>query len=429
MRRFERRHLALLLLLIISGNYQTHASVQSWMYLGLSKLSSLAATPSRDDYEQPRAQALHAPIEQEQQATSPFQQLMSPPPTSTSRPASSTSRPALSPAEHRHLCRSIGLAPTQLRVCDEDAQTPWRISEAAEAAIGECQHQFKFERWNCSTSNDKRVFGKTLRGASKEAAFISALSSAAIVQAVVRACASGNRTDCGCLQHGHERLYANARVVQSDRQPNTGSWSWDGCSDDIEAGERFARKFVDAPELARQSKGNLGDLVRSRVTLHNNNAGRAAIRKLMRRQCRCHGLSGSCETMSCWMTLPSFREVSTTLKRKYDRAVRVSKRFRKRLRRRSRRERKRPIGYDELVYLRRSPDYCRPDRKRGIFGTTGRTCNRNSSGPDGCDLLCCGRGYNTQIERVTEHCRCKFEWCCKVKCDTCTTVREVYTCK
>lgn len=50
-------------------------------------------------------------------------------------------------------------------------------------------------------------------------------------------------------------------------------------------------------------------------------------------------------------------------------------------------------------------------------------------GTDGCDLMCCGRGYNThQFTKVTQ-CRCKFHWCCYVKCDTCSERTEQYSCK
>lgn len=47
------------------------------------------------------------------------------------------------------------------------------------------------------------------------------------------------------------------------------------------------------------------------------------VASLMRMQCRCHGVSGSCELKTCWKTMPSFTEVGDTLKRKYQQAVQV----------------------------------------------------------------------------------------------------------
>jgi hypothetical protein len=46
----------------------------------------------------------------------------------------------------------------------------------------------------------------------------------------------------------------------------------------------------------------------------------------MRMQCRCHGVSGSCELKTCWQTMPSFNEVGDTLKKKYRLAVQVRSR-------------------------------------------------------------------------------------------------------
>ena len=84
----------------------------------------------------------------------------------------------------------------------------------------------------------------------------------------------------------------------------------------------------------------------------------------------------------------------------------------------------------ELVYLQASPNYCEADPAKGSLGVVGRRCNRTSTGPDGCNLLCCGRGYNThQFTRVSHQCHCKFVWCCEVKCQTCVIRSEEYTCK
>ncbi|KAL0195527.1 hypothetical protein M9458_009099, partial [Cirrhinus mrigala] len=83
----------------------------------------------------------------------------------------------------------------------------------------------------------------------------------------------------------------------------------------------------------------------------------------------------------------------------------------------------------DLVYLERSPNYCEEDAATGSAGTRGRLCNHTSPHTDGCNLMCCGRGHNThQYTRVWQ-CNCKFQWCCFVKCNTCSEKTEVFTCK
>jgi len=55
------------------------------------------------------------------------------------------------------------------------------------------------------------------------------------------------------------------------------------------------------------------------------------------------------------------------------------------------------LSKTDLIHIHKSPNYCVEDPKKGILGTSGRICNKNSTGSDSCDLLCCGRGYNTQV--------------------------------
>lgn len=53
---------------------------------------------------------------------------------------------------------------------------------------------------------------------------------------------------------------------------------------------------------------------------------------------------------------------------------------------------------------------------------------QTSKAIDGCDLLCCNRGYRTHRERRAERCMCKFHWCCSVHCKTCLREVDIHTC-
>mgnify|MGYP002715730083 FL=1 len=147
----------------------------------------------------------------------------------------------------------------------------------------------------------------------------------------------------------------------------------------------------------------------------------------MHTDCKCHGLSGSCTLRTCWKKMPTFREVGNRLKEKFDGASKVipsndGKNFI-------------PYGTTikppnrgDLVYSQDSPDYCKFNRKSGSLGTVGRICNVTSPGVDGCELLCCGRGFDTKLIREKVNCDCRFRWCCEVTCNTCNQKRTIHTC-
>ncbi|XP_023712831.1 protein Wnt-16 isoform X1 [Cryptotermes secundus] len=346
------------------------------------------------------------------------------------QPAPESTEPQEDPqlAAARALCSSLpGLAAQQIEVCIQHPSAIRSVSNGARRGIQECQYQFRNERWNCTTRNDEQsVFGYILERGSKETAFVYAVTSAGVVHAVTQACSSGNLTDCSCDSTG--------KGLETPE-----GWKWGGCSDNLNYGVEFARKFVDAPERVKpapETKNKKAWSVRLRMNLHNNEAGRQVVSSLMRMQCRCHGISGSCEVKTCWRTMPSFNEVGDTLKRKYQQAVQqVAPKLRKRLRRKSKSKsksktkRRLPVGKGDLVHIHKSPNYCVNDPQKGIPGTSGRICNKTSHGPDSCDLLCCGRGYNTQVIKHVERCQCKFVWCCSVKCKNCETLIDRHTCK
>jgi hypothetical protein len=90
-------------------------------------------------------------------------------------------------------------------------------------------------------------------------------------------------------------------------------------------------------------------------------------------QCKCHGVSGSCNIKTCWRALPTLSEIGERLKRKFTVATEVISRRvgagRKLLPASS------AMGLyneDDLIYVTKSPDYCLRDARVGSLGTTGR---------------------------------------------------------
>ncbi|CAK7296939.1 protein Wnt-7b isoform X3 [Vulpes vulpes] len=313
------------------------------------------------------------------------------------------------------ICNKIpGLAPRQRAICQSRPDAIIVIGEGAQMGINECQYQFRFGRWNCSALGEKTVFGQELRVGSREAAFTYAITAAGVAHAVTAACSQGNLSNCGCDRE-KQGYYNQAE-----------GWKWGGCSADVRYGIDFSRRFVDAREIKKNA--------RRLMNLHNNEAGRKVLEERMKLECKCHGVSGSCTTKTCWTTLPKFREVGHMLKEKYNAAVQVEVVRASRLRQptflriKQLRSYQKPMETD-LVYIEKSPNYCEEDAATGSVGTQGRLCNRTSPGADGCDTMCCGRGYNTHQYTKVWQCNCKFHWCCFVKCNTCSERTEVFTCK
>lgn len=66
--------------------------------------------------------------------------------------------------QDRGTCDSVpGLVDLQQQECLKNPESLLCVSQGAKAAITECQKQFQFERWNCTTSTNYSVFGPVLR--------------------------------------------------------------------------------------------------------------------------------------------------------------------------------------------------------------------------------------------------------------------------
>uniref|UniRef100_A0A8C7XTF8 Protein Wnt n=1 Tax=Oryzias sinensis TaxID=183150 RepID=A0A8C7XTF8_9TELE len=318
----------------------------------------------------------------------------------------------------RVICDNIpGLVNKQRQLCQKHPDLMQSISDGAKEWIKECQHQFRQQRWNCIESYSANGFISllfillnlllSLLSFFQEAAFVYAISSAGVVYAITRACSQGELKICSCDSH--------KRGLGSD---NNGEFEWGGCSDNINFGIKFAKAFVDAREKMVKD-------ARALMNLHNNRCGRMRFMKL---KCKCHGVSGSCSLRTCWLAMSDFRLTGDYLHKKYNNAIEVTmnqdgtgfmvadKDFK-------------GSTKNELVYVESSPDYCIKDPKTGTLGTDGRECNKFSRGLDGCEVMCCGRGYDTMpVKRVTS-CDCKFKWCCSVECKVCEDVVDVHICK
>ncbi|XP_013164180.1 PREDICTED: protein Wnt-7b isoform X1 [Papilio xuthus] len=322
---------------------------------------------------------------------------------------------------HLVCARVAGLTDKQRAMCRSSPAAIAAVGDGLRMAYAECREQLSGYRWNCSGVGDGNDFGHVMPLATREAAFTYAITSAGVTHALSAACARGDLPACHC---------------NSNRRRMTGpseQFQWGGCGE-AAYGARFARRFLDARELESDA--------RSLMNLHNNRVGRKVseiVKDLVRRECKCHGVSGSCALRTCWRALPPFRTVAAALRERYHRAKMVtlhpppdtnaphSHLVIRRARQNAgvgRQPRK-----SELVFLEPSPSYCEPDVAAGSFGTHGRHCNRTSRGENGCETLCCGRGYNT-IRTVEEtKCRCQFHWCCRVTCDKCITRTETHVCK
>jgi wingless-type MMTV integration site family protein 11 len=111
--------------------------------------------------------------------------------------------------------------------------------------------------------------------ATREQAYVYAISSAALTYTMARACASGTLYHCTCGS-------------KPDEPPNS-NFQWGGCGDNIRWGVYFAKRFIDNVEKLNVSKtrkrkrGNENDEERKNkllkeeiaaVNLHNNRVGR-----------------------------------------------------------------------------------------------------------------------------------------------------------
>ncbi|XP_062473116.1 protein Wnt-4-like [Pezoporus occidentalis] len=258
-------------------------------------------------------------------------------------------------------CESLaGLVEEQVRLCQREVEAMDAVRRGAELAIEECQHQFHSRRWNCSTLQGLQVFSKVAIQGTREPALIHAMAAAGVAFAVTRACSRGGLERCGC-----------DRKVRGVSPEGEGG----GCSDNLSYGVTSSQAFVDNPERSRGASSS-----RTLMNLHTDEAGRKALLAHMKVQCKCHGV---CEVHTCWKVMPPFRKVGNILKEKFEGATEVyPKRVGSHKLLVPKSSRFKPYTAHDLVYLLASPDFCDRGPLCGVFGTSGRQCNRTSAAMD-----------------------------------------------
>nr|XP_025044479.1 protein Wnt-10b [Pelodiscus sinensis] len=174
-----------------------------------------------------------------------------------------------------------GLSKRQMGLCVRSPDVTASALQGIQIAIHECQHQLRDQRRNSGSLVSLLGRGPAWAPAHplamcstgfRESAFAFSLLAAGVMHSVATACTLGKLRGCGCM------------------------WRWGGWGPDVSFGERFSRQFLDSREAPRD--------IQARMRIHNNWVGRQVVTENMKRKCKCHGTSGSCQFRTCWPVGP-----------------------------------------------------------------------------------------------------------------------------
>uniref|UniRef100_A0AAY4ELZ3 Protein Wnt n=1 Tax=Denticeps clupeoides TaxID=299321 RepID=A0AAY4ELZ3_9TELE len=334
--------------------------------------------------------------------------------------------------------RLASLSKRQMRLCIHSPDVTASALQGLQVAVHECQHQLRDQRWNCSSleSHGKLPHQSAiLRRGFRESAFSQALLAAGVAHSVATACSMGKLRGCGCgakrrldddkirlkltqlqlqaLQRGVAdapdafrslRPAALLKPLPAEAGSLQDTWEWGGCSHDARFGVRFSRDWLHPWGSSRD--------IHARMQIHNNRVGRQVVMDNMKRKCKCHGTSGSCQFKTCCSGRPSSSTPRT----------RNSGVFNTRRGAGAASSASWSTSRSPRTSASASPRWTRP-------APTAASATRAAPAWTACGPLCCGRGHNILVQTRSERCHCRFHWCCYVLCEECRVTERVNVCK
>lgn len=311
------------------------------------------------------------------------------------------------------------------------------VAEGVQLALDECRDKFKWDRWNCPKKAFLDILDQNAQPANKEIGLTHALIASGIVLSLARSCTYGSENICGCnltaslaarasgVAGSIDGLSGQTMVYKSPDTNNSREFVWQGCDEIVKFAFRISKLYLDSQEIRQHP-------VTKRINSHNYEAGRLAVKRTMRKTCKCHGISGSCQMNTCWNSLPSMSEIGGYLQNQYRIAAKVGAMSSKETDLHNLNGELEKLRREKLAFVDASPDYCYPNPELGVNGTLDRLCSRATSkgGRESCNNLCTKCGYRIKKELVTvvTQCNCRFVFCCDVECTQCSNVETTYRC-
>lgn len=340
------------------------------------------------------------------------------------------------------------------------------VADGVQKALDECREKFKWDRWNCPKKAFLDILDRNPIPSNKEFGLTHALIASGIVLSLARSCSYGSNNVCGCSHTASLAARAagipgsidhlsgttmvapssyqyqdpsdparGASAISDNNEPTVRSskFVWRGCDEIVKFAFKVSKKYLNFQDV-NQDEAN------RRVNAHNFEVGRLAVKKNMKKVCKCHGMSGSCQVNTCWNSVPDMNKVGEYLRHQYRLAAKVGAMSAEDTNVDNLNKELKAISPEKLVFVDASPDYCYENPKLGINGTLNRYCSRAKTTADGfevsrserdsCNRLCTKCGYRVKREVISleKQCDCRFVYCCKVECRRCTHVESTYRC-